>query len=926
VAEPIAIPSGTITFLFTDIEGSTKRWERAGAGMAQAVRTHERIMRGAIESHGGFVFKTVGDEFCAAFSRAEDAAAAALEAQRALAAEDFSAVDGLRVRMSLHTGDCDERERDYFGPTVNRVARLLAIAHGGQTIASAATARLLEGAGWSSTRLRDLGSHRLKDLSSLERVYQLLEPSLPQDFPALRSLGSLANNLPAQSSSFVGREREVAEITALVTAHRLVTVAGSGGAGKTRISVQVGANLTEGYGHGVWFVELASLSRESSLSAAVATAANLHVALADGDDRALLESLAATTKLLILDNCEHLTGPVATFVRSLLAGCAEMRVLCTSRQPLGVTGEVLYRLPPLALPEQNAEATLSAERAMESEAVALFVERARASGVRFELTDASAGIVAEICRRLDGLPLAIELAAARVGVLAPKQLLDRLRDRFALLTTGDGVAAPRQQTLRALIDWSYDLLDETERVVFRRLSVFSGGFTLEAAERVAAGEPAAASQILDVVARLADKSLISVDLTSDETARYRLIESIQQYARELFAADPGRAAVERRFAGCVLALMETAHAAWLTEPSASWDARWQPELDNVRSALHWSLVERHDVELGISLAATARRFWGRIAPAEGLRWILLARENLSSEAPASRRAALALAEAQVCTALEQSAQALAAAEAASESADANDLALSDWADARRIAGSSLARLNRHAEATAVLTSVVESVRGRESAQLLGYAAQDLALAHLQAGRLADARELFIEALHAFEAAVNERGVGATTVNLAEITAMSGDPAEAIRILESSRIAQRDGISRAHVASNLAGYNLALGRWAEAHRLAMQAIAQTGNPQDHVLYAAAQHVATIAVLREDVPAAARRIDAAAALIGFVDNGLAKLQRLRDPTEEEELERALGAMEKVMSAEEISRLRLQGASWGFERGMYELRNSC
>lgn len=920
------MPSGTVTFLFTDIEGSTTRWERDRASMSEAVRSHDRIMRHAVESHAGVVFKTVGDAFCAAFHRAEDAASAALVAQQALAAEDFAAVDGLRVRMSLHTGECDERENDYFGPSVNRVARLLAIAHGGQTIASAATARLLEGAGWTSARLRDLGSHRLKDLSSPEHVYQLIESGLPQDFPPLRSLGTLANNLPAQSSSFVGRQREVAEITTLVRAHRLVTIVGAGGAGKTRTSLQVGANFTEGYGHGVWFVELASLTPETLLPAAVATAANLHVALADGSDQAFLQALASTTKLLILDNCEHIIEDVARFVSSILPGCAEIRILCTSRQPLGIGGEILYRIPPLALPAPDEEATLSAERALETEAIALFVDRARAGGTRFELTDASAGIVSEICRRLDGLPLAIELAAARAGVLAPKQLRDRLRDRFALLTTGDGVAAPRQQTLRSLIDWSYDLLDESERLVFRRLSVFAGGFTLEGAERVVAGESVDVPRILELLAQLVDKSLITVDFASGETARYRLIESIHEYARERFATDTGRSGVERRFADCVLAFMETAHTAWLTEASASWEARWYPELDNVRAALHWALVDRHAVELGIALAATARRFWGRIAPAEGLRWVLLARASLPSDALPSRRTALALAEAQVRTALEQSAQALAAAEAASAPSETNELPLSDWADARRIAGSSLARLNRHAEATAVLTTVVESVRRVESPQLLAYAAQDLALAFIQAGQLAEAREFFVEALHAFEAAANDRGVGATTINLAELTALSGDPAEAIRILETLRSTPNDGIWGAVVASNLAGYHAALGRWSDAHRLAMQAIAQTGSPQEHVLYAAAQHVATIAVLREDIPAAERRAATAAALIGFVDSGFAKLQRLRDATEEKELERALEVMETLLPPEVISKRRLEGASWGFERGMYEIRNSC
>jgi class 3 adenylate cyclase len=473
-----SIPSGTITFVFTDIEGSTQRWDRDRAAMEEAVRRHDVLMREAVAAHNGYIFKTLGDAFCAAFARPEEAVAAIFDAQCALGAEDFSAVDGLRVRAAVHTGTADERDRDYFGPAVNRVARLLGIAHGAQVLVSGVTSDLVQGSLPSQASLRDLGEHRLKDLSRPEYVYQLVGPSLIADFPPLRSLGVLPNNLPSQSTRFIGREVELAAITKLVETNRLVTLVGSGGVGKTRTSLQVAANLLDGSGDGVWFIELAPLSSGDLIPSTVAHAMNLALP-ADGDQlEHLVRALQKKRALLVFDICEHLIEPAARVISAILRGCREVTTLASSRQGLGIAGETTYRMPPLTTPRDDPAAPLSAADAPRYTAIVLFAERARASDNRFALTDENAPIVADICRRLDGIALAIELAAARVKILSPRQLRDKLDERFRVLTGGSRDALPRQQTLRALIDWSHDLLDARERILFRRLGIFVDGFTL----------------------------------------------------------------------------------------------------------------------------------------------------------------------------------------------------------------------------------------------------------------------------------------------------------------------------------------------------------------------------------------------------------------------------------------------------------------
>ena len=366
-----ARPTGTITFLFSDIEGSTSRWDADRKAMAAALARHDAVMRAALEAHGGYVFKTVGDAFCAAFAMAGEAVTAALEAQQALAAEDFSGVGGLRVRMAVHTGIADERDGDYFGPTVNRVARLLAVGHGGQVLVSGAAAELLQSDLPAQSGLRDLGEHRLKDLARPEHVYQLVASDLPQEFPPLRSLDVLPNNLPLQATSFVGREHVVAEIKSRIASHRLVTLVGSGGAGKTRCAIQVGAEMLDGSGDGVWLVELASVSDPEFAVNAIAKALNVQ----EQPDRPLLDTLVTYLKrkrlLLVLDNCEHVMAPVRTVVSALLSTCGDVHMLATSREPLNISGEATFRMPSLAVPDTTE--LLRAEEASRFGAVQLFV-------------------------------------------------------------------------------------------------------------------------------------------------------------------------------------------------------------------------------------------------------------------------------------------------------------------------------------------------------------------------------------------------------------------------------------------------------------------------------------------------------------------------------------------------------------------------
>jgi len=523
----------------------------------------------------------------------------------------------VRVRIALHTGVCEERDGDYFGPTVNRVARLEAIAHGGQTVASGATAELVDDSLPEGVRLRDLGTHRLRDLGRPEHVFQVDVAGLPASFPPLESLDSpeLPNNLPGLLSTFVGRSAELAAIRNQLTESRLVTLTGAGGCGKTRLALHAAADQLDHAPDGVWLVELAALTEAGAIPAAMAAV----LGLPSRTESALLAALREQDTLLVLDNCEHLIEDAAALCDRITRDCRRVRILATSREPLGIDGERVYRVASLSLPDGDGQTP--------SEAVELFADRARAQDPGFVLDDMTTPLAASVCRRLDGIPLAIELAAARLKSMSLSQVSARLDQRFRLLTGGSRNVMPRQQTLQATVDWSFSLLSEPERETLRRMSVFAGGFELEAAEAVCALD---AFEVLDLLGSLVDKSLVIADHPAalGGSVRYRLLETIRQYSVEELLRTDGDDAVLRvrtRHAAYYLALAETA-APELTGPAqAAWLRRLDPEWENLRAAFGYSTDEERWPEV-LRLGVALERFTYSRGHIEVLYWLRAAIE------------------------------------------------------------------------------------------------------------------------------------------------------------------------------------------------------------------------------------------------------------------------------------------------------------
>ena len=614
-----SLPTGTVTFLFTDIEGSTRLLQQLGDRYADVLAAHHRLLRSAIQNAHGHEMDAQGDALFVAFPRAKDALLAAVAAQRAVQAHAWPDGITLRVRMGLHTGEPISGETGYVGMDVHRAARICAAGYGGQILVSQTTRDLVENDMPAGVSLRDLGEHRLKDLAHPYRLFQVLAVDLPADFPPLKSLDVLPNNLPVQLTSFVGREREKAEVRILLSGTRLITLTGSGGAGKTRLAIQVAAEVLEEFPNGAWLVELAALSDPSIVPKAVASA----IGVPEQPGRSLTETLAdalrSKSALVILDNCEHLVAACAHLTDALLRACRNVRILATSREPLGVTGETTWRVPSLSVPDPQRLPPLDGFQ--EYEAMRLFLDRAVTSEPQFALTSSNAPAVALVCHRLDGIPLAIELAAARVKVLAVEQIAARLNDRFRLLTGGSRTALPRQQTLRAAMDWSHDLLVEKERILFRRLSVFAGGWTLEAAEAVCSGKRLKAHEVLDLLTQLVDKSLVVVEQQHGE-ARYLLRETVRQYALDRLLESREVTAVRQRHRDWYLALAERAAAELRGPRQGLYLKRLEAEHDNLRAGLEWSVMEADEAEAGLRLAGALQWFWDiRAHFSEGRKWL-----------------------------------------------------------------------------------------------------------------------------------------------------------------------------------------------------------------------------------------------------------------------------------------------------------------
>jgi predicted ATPase/class 3 adenylate cyclase/DNA-binding CsgD family transcriptional regulator len=594
------LPTGTVTLLLADVEGSTRLWETQPKEMTAALGRLNSVVSDVIAAHDGVrpVEQGEGDSFVAAFARASDAVAAALEMQRAPLAPIW-------LRIGLHTGEIQLRdEGNYAGPTINRTARLRDLGHGGQTLLSGATeAMVLDGLP-SDAWLSDLGTHTLRDLPRPERVIQLCHPDLINEFPPLRVSKAIASKrLPVQLTSFVGRHEQLTQVRELLTQNRLVTLTGAGGAGKTRLAIQIAGQLSGEFSDGVWYVDLAPITDPELVPITAARAFGLPDQAGRSTMDTLTRFLADRQILVVLDNCEHLLDASAALISALLATAAGLTLLTTSREPIGVAGEVSWRVPSLSL---------------DDEAIDLFTDRARRARPDFTLSDDNAATVGEICRRLDGLPLAIELAAARVRALSLAEILDSLHDRFRLLTGGARTAVRRQQTLRASVDWSHALLTEPERVLFRRLAAFLGGFDLDAAQTVAGGGDVQRYQVLDQLSLLVDKSLVVADDSRGRT-RYRLLETVRQYALEKLGESGEADAVRSRHRDYYMALAALLDAPAGTDYEQRLDQA-ETEIDNLRAAFGWSR-ENSEIELALALASSLQPLWqARGRGREGLAW------------------------------------------------------------------------------------------------------------------------------------------------------------------------------------------------------------------------------------------------------------------------------------------------------------------
>jgi predicted ATPase/Flp pilus assembly protein TadD len=878
--------------------------------MDAAVKRHDSIVRKAIEARAGYVFKTVGDAFCGAFASSADALEAAIDIQLRLANEDFAAVDGVRVRTGLHVGEASERDGDYFGPAVNRVARLMSIGHGGQVLLSGRMRDLAHGVLPARTSLIDLGLRRLKDLTEPEHVWQLSIEGLPQQFPALKSLDARPNNLPAQLTQLIGRDADADEVEALVIKHRVVTLTGSGGIGKTRLALQSAADLLDRYPDGVWFADLAPISDPELVASVVAQALGMTQSPALRVDEAIAEWLKRKQLLLVLDNCEHLVEVAARLAEAIVRGCPDIRILATSRQPLGIEGEVVHSLPSLAVPE-NPSGLLVADL-QQFGAIALFVERASAADSRFALADNATPIIAEICRRLDGIPLAIELAAARVKILTIPNLAKRLDDRFKILTGGSRTALPRQKTLTALIDWSYDLLTLREQTLLARVAIFAGGFGLDAATAVCAGNGVDETDVLDLLSSLTDKSLIVADTTS-EHERFRLLESTRAYGLDKLAAGDERERLGRRHAEYFRDQAAAADVRYFTAPSAAWLAREEIEIDNYRSALEWSLTGGRDVPLGAAIAGPLERLWTQAGlMVEGRYWIGLAQQGLDESTHPIEAARLWLALAALSHAKPKHDYAKRAIALFESQSDHHGSA---WAFF--YLAFALFQMGRLEEAEREYERAMAVMLERADRRGIAACLSLRALIYRSPGHdVAESRDLFSQAIEIHKSLGDEIGTATILGNLAEIEFLAGDIERALTLVREAleiTVRGKDALMLAIDHTNLAAYSIAAGDL-EAARVAAREGLKWALQGQHTLGIAIvlQHFALIGALSNEVNDAAR-------LVGYVDARFRALAYEREYTEKWCLKKLTGALRERLTEPEIDRFAAEGAAWPEDRAV-------
>lgn len=592
------LPSGTLTLLFSDIQGSTVLLRELGSAYGEILEMHRTIVREGFGSANGIEVDASGDSFFVAFQDASDAVRAALQIQRSLGSHSWPK-PGLRVRMGLHTGAVASSEGSYVGLAVHEAARIMGAAHGGQVLISDVTRSLADPDALTDAAFRDVGEHHLKDFDAPRRLYQLAHPDLEESFPELRTDRVTADSLPTELTSFIGRESEILEIAKQIVSGRLVTLTGTGGVGKTRLAIRSATAVSESFGDGTWFVNLAPVSDETMVAPTIASVLGVREAAGQSLENVIADAIGRRRMLIVLDNCEHLLEPCGLVTKTLLERCPSLTFLATSREPLGLPGEIVRRVSSLRIDGDETNDLGDAAR--------LFVERAMAADSDFELEPSDHVHVEAICQQLDGIPLAIELAAAHVRSLSCAEILERLQDQFRLLTGGARLGLERHRTLRALVDWSYALLEKPEQMLLSRLGVFASTFSLAAAEGVAAGD--GLHDILPSLERLVDKSLVLRERGAGKGVRFRLLETIRQYAVEKLIEAGESENVRRAHRDFFLALAQQAGPELLTGNQAEWIRRIDTDLDNIRAAIEWSIHAPGEAENALRIANPLARYW-----------------------------------------------------------------------------------------------------------------------------------------------------------------------------------------------------------------------------------------------------------------------------------------------------------------------------
>lgn len=858
-------PTGTVTFLFTDIEGSTKLWEQYPDAMKTAVAKQEIFSRQAVESNQGYVVKALGDGVMASFRNASEALLAAVAIQRAVQAESWGEIPAVRIRAGIHTGVVEERAGDYYGSPVNRTARLMSIGHGGQILLSETAYDLIRDSHLGDIVFRDLGQHRLRDMLRPERIFQVIISDLPSDFPPLKTLDVLPNNLPNLLTTFVGREHEKEDIKKILDSSRLLTLTGAGGTGKTRLSIEASADLLEEFPDGVWLVEYATVTDPTLVAQTIAT--TLH--LREEHSRPILATLQDffmnKNVLLILDNCEHLIQPIAQTADKLLRVDERLKILATSREPLGIPGEKTLRVPSLAVPNRAELPPL--EQLTQFEAIKLFVDRAVNLQPNFVLTKQNAPAVAQIVGRLDGIPLAIELGAARIKGLSVDKIAARLDDQFNLLSMGSRTLLPRQQTLNALIEWSFNLLTDPERVFFRRLSVLVGGWTLEAAEAICAGNGLDGYEILNLLSELVEKSLVNVREDHESETRYYLLDTIRQYARVKLLESGEESGLRSKHCEWFLQLAENAEPNFHGPGQSAWLNRLETEYDNISFALDWAAATG-DAERGLRLTGALYDYWNvRGYWSEG-------RDRLSkilalpADVARSQNRAKAL-NAAGNLALQQNDYAV--AQALFESSLEISKSLGDAQETAKSIhglGAGFEARGDYAKAHEYYTRSLELFRKLDSK--LGKAGAMLNLGTLDLGRgeYGQAQAYFEDCLPLFREIGDQRSVGKISGNLGLIAYFSGDYPAARKFCEESLAIRRelkDKSGIAHQLNNLGYIALRQGEPDRAKEFFSESLALFAAMKSKRMIADVfSGLANVAIVQQQAAAAARLLGAAQAL--------------------------------------------------------------